>query len=96
MGWFSLVLSAEQVAKGEMEGRRNEFAAAFKAAGAPRMMALFREAGPEGGLTLYLTPDCGSHAPSLVGGWNCAPCEKPAMAGLELVVGFNEITYYLY
>ncbi len=96
MKWYRISLPQEQVAEGVMQRYKDDFYKAFKAANAPRMMALFQREGQDGGLELFFTPDCGEHAASLLAEWNVAHCEPPQMAGLELLVGFNEITYYLF
>ena len=96
MSWYRLTLSAAQVAAGEVRQRREAFLEAFGAARGPRMMALFQQERADGGLDLFLTPDCGEHAAQLIEEWGCAPCDRPSMAGLHLLVGHNEITYYLY
>ncbi len=96
MTWYCLVLTEGQAAAEELELRTHDFSEAFKAAGAPRMMALFQKQLPGGGVELCFTPECGVHAAALIEKWNCTPCDPPPMAGLQLLVGFNEITYYLY
>jgi len=96
MTWYRIALTAEQFDKGELERYRVDFAAAFKAAGAPRSMALFQKVGADGGLELFLTPDCAEHAAALLDAWGCTLIDRPGMAGLHLLVGFNEITYYLF
>lgn len=96
MNWYRISLSQAQVADGLLQRQRDDFYLAFKAAGAPRMMALFQKAGQEDGLELFFTPECGVHAAALLAEWQAVPCDPPSMAGLELLVGFNEITYYLF
>lgn len=96
MNWYRITLSQKHVAEGVVQGYKDDFYKAFKAANAPRMMALFQRECEGGGLELFFTPDCGEHAAALLAAWNCTPCDPPAMAGLELIVGFNEITYYLF
>jgi len=96
MTWYRLTLTSGQIDKGELERHRADFEEAFKAAGAPRTMALFQREGPDGGLELFLTPDCAGHAATLLEEWGCPPCDRPGMAGLQLLVGFNEITYYIF
>jgi hypothetical protein len=96
MTWYRFTLTAGQLDNGELDRYREDFAAAFKAAGAPRTMALFQKAGADGGLDLLLTPDCAEHAAALLEAWGCTPYVRPGMAGLHLLVGFNEITYYIF
>lgn len=96
MTWYRISLSAAQLDNGELERHSEEFAAAFKAAGAPRTMALFQKEGADGGLDLFLTPDCAVHAATLLEAWGCTPYDRPGMAGMHLLVGFNEITYYIF
>jgi hypothetical protein len=95
MSWYHAPLSRTQVAAGEAQRRQEAFSAAFGAARGPRQMALFQKAREDGGIDLFLTPDCGQYAPELLAEWACRPCERPAMTGLHLFVGHNEITYYL-
>lgn len=83
------------MAAGELQKRRDAFTDSFAAAGGPRTMALFQRSCADGGLDLYLTPDCAEHAAGLVAEWQCTPCERPLPAGLQLLVGHNEITYYM-
>lgn len=96
MTWYRLALSAEQLVAGGLERRRDQFEKAFKTAGSPRTVALFQKAGQDGGLELFFTPDCAEHVSALLEEWDCFPCERPGMVGMELLVGFNEITYYLF
>lgn len=95
MSWYCSTLSPAQVAAGEAQRRREAFSEAFGAARGPRQMALFQKAREDGGLELFLTPDCGQYASELLTEWGCLPCDRPAMTGLHLLVGHNEITYYL-
>ncbi|WP_432823526.1 hypothetical protein [Trichloromonas sp.] len=96
MSWYHVSLSPEEVAEGLVQECSSDFSAAFTAANAPRMMAFFQRESQGGGLELFFTPDCGEHAASVLEKWNCSPCDPPPMAGLHLLGGFNEITYYLY
>ena len=96
MTWHRLTLSAEQLTAGGLERRREQFEKAFRVAGSPRTVALFQKEGQGGGLELFITPDCAEHLAALLAEWDCSPCERPGMAGMELLVGFNEITYYLF
>lgn len=95
MSWYRSTLSGAQVASGETGRCRTAFSAAFDAARAPRQMALFQAPREDGGCELYLTPDCGEHAAALLADWQAVPCERPSPRGLELLVGHNEMTYYL-
>jgi hypothetical protein len=96
MSWFMATLSPEQVAAGELAVCKAEFEEAFGAAKAPREMALFkRERDDDEGVDLFLTPPCGEYAPELLEKWECIPCERPSPAGLHLVVGHNEMGYYM-
>lgn len=95
MSWYRSILDGAQVDAGEVRRRRDLFSEAFAAAGGPREMALFQKAREDGGLDLFLTPDCGRFAPELLRTWESLPCDRPSMTGLELLVGHNEITYYL-
>jgi hypothetical protein len=58
-------------------------------------MALFQQLRDDGGLDLFFTPESWEHAEALLNEWGCAPCGRPSMVGLELLVGHNEMTYYL-
>jgi hypothetical protein len=95
MSWYRSTLSPGQVAAGEALRRKEAFLEAFAAASAPREMALFRQEREDGSLDLFLTPDSAGHAAPLLEAWGCTPCERPSMVGLHLLVGHNEITYYL-
>jgi hypothetical protein len=95
MSWYRSTLTLAQVAAGEAQRRTADFAEAFSAAGAPRMMALFQREREDGGFDLYLTPDCGEFAAELLRDWGSVPCERPPMPSLQFLVGHNEITYYL-
>ena len=95
MSWYRLTLNSAQVAAGELQQRQEAFDEAFGAARAPRTMALFQQAREDGGVDLFLTPDCGEHAAELIEEWGCTPCERPSMIGLHLLVGHAEMTYYM-
>jgi hypothetical protein len=95
MSWYRASLSKELVAGGEEERRRDAFSEAFAAAGGPREMALFRQERGDGGVDLFLTPECATHAARLLDEWEASPSERPLMVGLHLLVGHNEITYYM-
>jgi len=95
MSWYHCTLTPAQVAAGVAKKRTEIFLEAFRAAGAPRMMALLQRELDDGGLDLYLTPDCREFAVELLGDWASVPCERPSPTGLQLLVGHNEITYYL-
>lgn len=93
--WYRLTLTGAQLAAGETQQRKEAFSEAFAAARGPRTMALFQQEREDGGLDLFLTPDCCEYASGLVEEWRCIPCDRPSMIGLYLLVGHNEITYYL-
>lgn len=95
MSWYRSTLSLAQVDAGEAQRRTEVFSEAFFAAGAPRTMALFQQVREDGGLHLYFTPVCGELVAELLAEWGSAPCDRPPMAGLQFLVGHNEITYYL-
>ncbi len=95
MDWYRLTLSRDQVCAGETHRRKEEFFDAFADAGAPRTMALFQQEREDGCLDLFFTPACAEHAQQLLAEWGCTPCERPSMVGLHLLVGHNEMTYYL-
>ena len=96
MSWYRSSLSQEDVAVGVGQRYRDVFYEAFKCAKAPRMMALFQKEGPDGSLELFVTPDSVEYAASFIAESNAVSCDSPPMAGLDLLVGFNEITYYLF
>jgi hypothetical protein len=95
MGWQRLTLNPIQAADDQAKRFRDAFYDAFKAAWAPRTMALFQQRRGDGGLDLFFTPECSEYAAELLAGWDCTACERPSMVGLELLVGHNEITYYM-
>jgi len=95
MDWYHLRLGADRVAAGELVSHKEAFEAAFTAAGGPRAMALFQRGGADGGADLFFTPECGSYAALLLERSGAAPCERPSLVGLQLLVGHNEITYYM-
>lgn len=94
MNWHLLTLAPDEVAAGVPARVREEFTAAFRAAGGPRTMALFRRES-EGGVELFFTPECTRHAKELLERCGALSCDAPSLLGLELMVGHNEITYYL-
>ena len=94
MSWRHLLLGPDEIAAGKLDAIRDAFTASFRAAGGPRTMALFRREG-ESGTDLFFTPECGAHAGELLEEYGTAPCAAPSLVGLELLVGHNEITYYL-
>ena len=96
MSWHRLTLTADQLAAGALDRCKSEFEIAFNAAGAPRTAALFQKTEEGGDVVLLLTPDCVEHLADLLEKWGCTTVESPAMAGMELLVGFNEITYYIF
>lgn len=95
MNWHHLSLTADEISAGKLASIRDDFTASFRSAGGPRVMALFQREAEEGGLDLYFTPDCNLHAWQLLERCGATPCLAPPLAGLELLVGHNEITYYL-
>ncbi len=95
MSWYVLTLSAEQVAAGIASQNRDAFEKFFAGARGPRTMALFQRECDQGGVDLFLTPECGQYAAELLDRWKCSPCERPSLVGLQLLVGHNEITYYM-
>jgi hypothetical protein len=95
MDWYRLTLNSAQVAAGKVQEYKEAFETAFTAARGPRIMALFRRDCDDGGVDLYFTPESGKHAAELLAGWGCVPCSTPPLLGLQLLVGHNEITYYL-
>lgn len=92
--WYSVKLSAGQVAAGKLADCAAAFEKAFAAAHGPRTMALFQRK-QEDGVALFLTPVCAEHAAELLEEWGCTPCERPSLIDLHLVVGHHEITYYM-
>ena len=95
MDWYRLSIDADLVATGKVVAVKDAFTAYFREAGGPRAMALFQRAGEEDAVELFFTPDCGAFAAQLLKELGAEPCEGPALVGLELLVGHNEITYYL-
>ena len=93
--WYRLSMTKSQVEEGEIEARKQAFDEAFAAAGAPRIMALFKQEREDGGTDLFFTPDCGTFAAELLKGWRVIPCVRPSLIRLHLLVGHNEITYYM-
>lgn len=91
MDWHHLMLESEATT----EAVKERFLTSFRNAGGPRAMALFRRNAEGGKIDLYFTPDCAVHAAALLEELQAEPCAGPALAGLELLVGHNEITYYL-
>ncbi|WP_129126435.1 hypothetical protein [Geomonas oryzae] len=94
MNWYLLTLLPDEAAAGVLARVKEDFTAAFRAAGGPRTMALFRRESEEG-VELFFTPECTRHARELLERYGAAPCASPSLLGLELLVGHNEITYYL-
>ncbi|GFO64988.1 hypothetical protein M1B72_14300 [Geomonas paludis] len=95
MQWHHLALGPGEISAGISTAIQDAFTALFRSAGGPRTMALFRKAAGEGGVDLYFTPECEQHAWRLLQEYGATPCAPPPLAGLELLVGHNEITYYL-
>jgi hypothetical protein len=95
MKWYFLTLSAAQVAAGTTLQYQDAFQKSFAAAAGPRTMALFQREREDGGAELFFTPECLQYAKELLEGWECSPCERPSLVGLNLLVGHNEITYYM-
>jgi hypothetical protein len=95
VNWYRLTVNSAQVAAGEIQRRKDAFDQCFRAARAPRIMALFQQAREDGGVDLFLTPDCSEHAAELLKEWGCTPCDHPSMIGLHLLVGHAEMTYYM-
>ena len=95
MDWYHLTLGDADVATGKASQLKAAFEKAFAAAGGPRKMALFQREREDGGLDLFFTPECGTHAAELLDKWECTPCDRPSLIGLHLLVGHNEITYYM-
>ncbi|HBA88005.1 MAG TPA: hypothetical protein DCZ75_08415 [Geobacter sp.] len=95
MDWYRLSIDADLVAAGKVASVKDRFTASFRAAGGPRAMALFQRPGEEGAIELFFTPDCGAFGAGLLDELGAEPCDGPALVGLELLVGHNEITYYL-
>jgi hypothetical protein len=95
VNWYRLTVNSEQVAAGEIHRRKDAFDKRFSAARAPRTMALFQQVREDGGVDLFLTPDCYEHSAKLIEEWGCTPCDRPSMIGLHLLVGHAEMTYYM-
>lgn len=95
MSWYHMSIDDAMVAAGKVASIKEIFTAAFSAAGGPRAMALFQKGRDDGGVDLFFTPDCGTFAAELLEQIGAEPCEGPALVGLQLLVGHNEITYYL-
>jgi hypothetical protein len=95
MSWYSVTLGSDEVAAAKMAAYKDAFQKAFAVAGGPRTMALFEQTGNDGQTVLFLTPECAEHASELLEQWGATPCERPSLVGLNLVVGHNEITYYM-
>lgn len=95
MDWYCLTVSAAEVAQGKVRECQEAFQAAFKAASGPRTMALFQKDTDTGEVKLYATPEAGKHAAGLLEEWGCGRCGAPQLLGLQLLVGHNEITYYM-
>jgi hypothetical protein len=95
MNWYHLRLTDAQVAAGKVRQYQEDFEVAFAAARGPRTMALFQSECEQGGADLFFTPECSNHAAELLSEWGCTPCERPSLIGLNLLVGHNEITYYM-
>lgn len=95
MEWYRLTLTPEEAAAGNIAPIKDAFTSAFRASGGPRAMALFRKESGDGGADLFFTPDCGRFASDFLAEIGAVPCPGPALIGLELLVGHNEITYYL-
>lgn len=95
MGWYYLTLASDQVDTGKVLHCQRTFEQAFASASGPRTMALFQKVRDEGGVDLFLTPECGRYAAQLLSQWGCSPCSRPELLGLQLLVGHNEITYYM-
>lgn len=95
MTWHRLTLTPEELAAGKIAPIKEAFTSAFRAAGGPRAMALFRKEREDGGVDLFFTPDCGNFASEFLAEIGAVPCPGPPLIGLELLVGHNEITYYL-
>ncbi|QXM09311.1 hypothetical protein [Geomonas subterranea] len=93
--WHHLLLGAGDITAGRLQSIEEAFTALFRSAGGPRTMALFRRDAGEGGIDLYFTPVCELHARQLLLDSAATPCAPPPLAGLDLLVGHNEITYYL-
>jgi hypothetical protein len=95
VNWYRLTVNSAQVAAGEIQRCKDAFDQCFSAARAPRTMALFQQAREDGGMDLFLTPDCSEHAAEFLKEWGCTPCDHPSMIGLHLLVGHAEMTYYM-
>ena len=95
MSWYCLTLTVADVATGKALQFKEAFEEAFAVAKGPRSMALFQRGCEEGRLDLFCTPESGSHASKLLEEWRCTACERPSLIGLQLLVGHNEITYYM-
>lgn len=93
--WYCVTVSSEEVAAGKIDELRQWFQRAFASAQGPRTMALFKRDLEEGGTALFFTPVCAEHAQDLLDEWGCAPCKRPSLIGLQLLVGHHEITYYM-
>jgi len=93
--WYRLSLTKIQAEEGEIEARKQAFDEAFAAAGAPRIMALFKQEREDGCTDLFFTPDCGTFAAELLKEWRVIHCARPSLIRLHLLVGHNEITYYM-
>lgn len=95
MDWYCLTLDAGEIAAGRADQCREAFEKAFAAASGPRTMALFKRELDGGAVELFFTPECAPHAADLIERFGAAPCERPSLIGLHLVVGHHEMAYYM-
>lgn len=95
MSWYRASFGVDLAATDAIASIREEFAAAFRAAGGPRTGALFQKVREDGKIDLFFTPESAAFAADVIERSGATPCAPPPPAGLQLLIGHNEITYYL-
>ncbi len=95
MSWHRLTLNPAQVASGEAQRCREAFSEAFKGLVLRGRWLFSSSIGTMGRMDLFFTPECSEHASGADCGVGLHPLRASLDGRLELLVGHNEITYYM-
>ena len=86
--WNMIVLEPPQIAAGELEKIRAEFARYFLLSEPGQSVAVFTRRTKTGGCEIYFSPDCGTYAEFLFERMPPQKARAPALLGTTLLVGY--------
>ena len=87
--WRMIELDAEQIAAGELEKIRAEFALFFLLRDPGDGMAVFTRRARSGACEVYFSPACAPYTEFIFERHHAAPTRAPGLLGTTLVVGYT-------